>query len=51
MIQNSLTYDSSEQQPDDILSAARACHTRRIIGHTVKFCDPYLERLPLIRDT
>nr|MBL0712275.1 2-hydroxyacyl-CoA dehydratase [Desulfobacterales bacterium] len=22
-----------------------------VIGHTLKFCDPYLARLPMIRDT
>ena len=36
---------------EDVLSAARASRARGIIGHTVKFCNPYLERPPRIRDT
>jgi benzoyl-CoA reductase/2-hydroxyglutaryl-CoA dehydratase subunit BcrC/BadD/HgdB len=35
---------------EDILNNARACNARGIIGHTVKFCDPYLERLPMVRE-
>jgi benzoyl-CoA reductase/2-hydroxyglutaryl-CoA dehydratase subunit BcrC/BadD/HgdB len=33
-----------------VVDAARACEARGVIGHTVKFCDPYLARLPMIRD-
>jgi benzoyl-CoA reductase/2-hydroxyglutaryl-CoA dehydratase subunit BcrC/BadD/HgdB len=33
-----------------VVDAARACQARAVIGHTVKFCDPYLARLPMIRD-
>ncbi|MFC1888272.1 2-hydroxyacyl-CoA dehydratase subunit D [Thermodesulfobacteriota bacterium] len=29
-----------------VISGAEACGARGIIGHTVKFCDPYLARLP-----
>jgi benzoyl-CoA reductase/2-hydroxyglutaryl-CoA dehydratase subunit BcrC/BadD/HgdB len=36
---------------ETILNHARAVNARGVIGHTVKFCDPYLERLPVIRDT
>jgi len=36
---------------ENILNHARAVNARGVIGHTVKFCDPYLERLPVIRDT
>jgi len=35
----------------DILSRASACGARGVIGHTLKFCDPYLARLPAVRDT
>lgn len=34
----------------DILSRASACGARGVIGHTLKFCDPYLARLPAVRD-
>jgi benzoyl-CoA reductase/2-hydroxyglutaryl-CoA dehydratase subunit BcrC/BadD/HgdB len=33
----------------DILSKAKACDARGVIGHIMKFCDPYLARIPLIR--
>lgn len=36
---------------EDVLNQANAAHALGVIGHTVKFCDPYLERLPLIRET
>lgn len=35
----------------DVLEAAQACGARGVIGHTVKFCDPYLARFPSVRDT
>ena len=35
----------------DLVDRARACGARGVIGHTIKFCDPYLARLPLIRET
>lgn len=46
------TFDPSRpgKIADDVLKNARACKARGIIGHTVKFCDPYLERLPMIRE-
>lgn len=33
-----------------VVAGARSCQARGVIGHTLKFCDPYLARLPLIRD-
>ncbi|NOY69629.1 MAG: 2-hydroxyacyl-CoA dehydratase [Deltaproteobacteria bacterium] len=32
------------------LSRARAVNAAGVIGHVIKFCDPYLERLPGIRE-
>ena len=34
---------------EDILSGAKACGARAVMGHILKFCDPYLDRLPMIR--
>ena len=36
---------------ETVLAAARDCGARGVIGHTVKFCDPYLARLPGVRET
>jgi benzoyl-CoA reductase/2-hydroxyglutaryl-CoA dehydratase subunit BcrC/BadD/HgdB len=36
---------------EDILARARACGARGVIGQTIKFCDPYLNRLPMVRET
>ncbi|OGQ67912.1 MAG: hypothetical protein A3F89_03260 [Deltaproteobacteria bacterium RIFCSPLOWO2_12_FULL_50_11] len=35
---------------DQLLAEARSYGVRGAIGHTVKFCDPYLARLPIIRE-
>jgi benzoyl-CoA reductase/2-hydroxyglutaryl-CoA dehydratase subunit BcrC/BadD/HgdB len=35
---------------DHVVTGAKACRARGVIGHTLKFCDPYLARLPLVRD-
>lgn len=35
---------------EDVLLNANACSARGVIGHTIKFCDPYLERMPFVRD-
>jgi benzoyl-CoA reductase/2-hydroxyglutaryl-CoA dehydratase subunit BcrC/BadD/HgdB len=35
----------------DILARARASGARGVIGQTIKFCDPYLDRLPMVRET
>ena len=47
------TFDPKNpiQIAEDILQHARSVGARGVIGHTVKFCDPYLERLPVIRNT
>lgn len=34
---------------EEILAAARKAGARGVIGHTVKFCDPYLARLATVR--
>jgi benzoyl-CoA reductase/2-hydroxyglutaryl-CoA dehydratase subunit BcrC/BadD/HgdB len=34
----------------DVVTAARACGAVGVIGHTLKFCDPYLARLPMVRE-
>jgi len=34
---------------DDVLSEAKACKAKGVIGYTMKFCDPYMSRLPAIR--
>lgn len=34
----------------DIVNQAVACNAQGVIGHTVKFCDPYLARIPMIRE-
>jgi benzoyl-CoA reductase/2-hydroxyglutaryl-CoA dehydratase subunit BcrC/BadD/HgdB len=35
---------------ENVYEKAKACGARGIIGHTLKFCDPYLARLPMVRD-
>ncbi len=35
---------------DHVLAGAAASAVRGVIGHTLKFCDPYLARLPIVRD-
>ena len=35
----------------DILTRAQASGARGVIGQTIKFCDPYLDRLPAVRET
>jgi len=34
----------------EVLARARACGARGVIGHTLKFCDPYLARMPGVRE-
>ena len=34
----------------DVLERAKACGARGVVCHTLKFCDPYLTRLPAVRD-
>lgn len=47
------TFDPARplKMAEDILTRARACGARAVIGQTIKFCDPYLDRLPAVRET
>ncbi len=47
------TMDNSKPHRfgEDIVQRAKARKVSGMIGHTVKFCDPYLLRLPAIRET
>lgn len=46
------TFDPAQpgKLAEDVLRNARAVNARGVIGHTVKFCDPYLARLPAVRE-
>jgi benzoyl-CoA reductase/2-hydroxyglutaryl-CoA dehydratase subunit BcrC/BadD/HgdB len=47
------TFDPSQplKMAEDILKRTRASGARGVIGQTIKFCDPYLDRLPAVRET
>jgi benzoyl-CoA reductase/2-hydroxyglutaryl-CoA dehydratase subunit BcrC/BadD/HgdB len=47
------TFDPAQplKMADEILTRAQASGARGVIGQTLKFCDPYLDRLPLVRET
>ena len=47
------TFDPAKplRMAEDILARARASGARGVIGQTIKFCDPYLDRLPAVRET
>ncbi|MGD2100180.1 MAG: 2-hydroxyacyl-CoA dehydratase family protein, partial [Desulfobacterales bacterium] len=47
------TFDPAQplKLAQDILGRARASGARGVIGQTIKFCDPYLNRLPAVRET
>ena len=47
------TFDPGQplKMAEDILKRARASGARGVIGQTIKFCDPYLDRLPAVRET
>jgi benzoyl-CoA reductase/2-hydroxyglutaryl-CoA dehydratase subunit BcrC/BadD/HgdB len=47
------TFDPGQplKMAEDILRRARAAGARGVIGQTIKFCDPYLDRLPAVRET
>jgi benzoyl-CoA reductase/2-hydroxyglutaryl-CoA dehydratase subunit BcrC/BadD/HgdB len=47
------TFDPARplKMAEDILARAQASGARGVIGQTVKFCDPYLDRLPMVRET
>jgi benzoyl-CoA reductase/2-hydroxyglutaryl-CoA dehydratase subunit BcrC/BadD/HgdB len=46
------TFEPSQpgKMSTDILDRARACGAKGVIGYTLKFCDPYLGRLPKVRN-
>jgi len=46
------TFDPGQplKMAEDILTRARASGARGVIGQTIKFCDPYLDRLPAVRE-
>ena len=47
------TIDNSNpgKLAENILSKAKESGAKGVIGNTVKFCDPYLDRVPIIRET
>jgi benzoyl-CoA reductase/2-hydroxyglutaryl-CoA dehydratase subunit BcrC/BadD/HgdB len=47
------TFDPKNplQISDLVLNNAKAAGALGVIGHTLKFCDPYLARLPLVRES
>ena len=47
------TFDCGQplKMAEDILKRSRAAGARGVIGQTIKFCDPYLHRLPAVRET
>ena len=47
------TFDPAQplKMAADILTHARASGAKGVIGQTIKFCDPYLDRLPMVRET
>ncbi|MFC1798499.1 2-hydroxyacyl-CoA dehydratase subunit D [Thermodesulfobacteriota bacterium] len=34
----------------EVIQSARDCGAKGVIGHTLKFCDPYLARVPALRE-
>jgi benzoyl-CoA reductase/2-hydroxyglutaryl-CoA dehydratase subunit BcrC/BadD/HgdB len=46
------TFDPSRpgKIAQDVLAEARACQAKGVIAYTMKFCDPYISRLPAIRE-
>jgi benzoyl-CoA reductase/2-hydroxyglutaryl-CoA dehydratase subunit BcrC/BadD/HgdB len=47
------TFDPDHplKMAEDILERARTSGARGVIGQSIKFCDPYLDRLPAVRET
>jgi benzoyl-CoA reductase/2-hydroxyglutaryl-CoA dehydratase subunit BcrC/BadD/HgdB len=47
------TFDPGQplKMAEDILTRTRTSGARGVIGQTIKFCDPYLDRLPAVRET
>ena len=46
------TFDPSQpvKIAQDVLAEAQACRAKGVIAYTMKFCDPYMSRLPRIRE-
>lgn len=46
------TFDPAHplKMAEDILARAQASGAHGVIGQTIKFCDPYLDRLPAVRE-
>jgi benzoyl-CoA reductase/2-hydroxyglutaryl-CoA dehydratase subunit BcrC/BadD/HgdB len=46
------TFDESNpgRLARDVVKNAKACGAKGVIGYTVKFCDPYIGRLPYVRE-
>jgi benzoyl-CoA reductase/2-hydroxyglutaryl-CoA dehydratase subunit BcrC/BadD/HgdB len=46
------TFDSAHpgRMADDVVTSAKACNARGVIGYTIKFCDPCISRLPRLRE-
>jgi benzoyl-CoA reductase/2-hydroxyglutaryl-CoA dehydratase subunit BcrC/BadD/HgdB len=46
------TFDPSRpgKIAGDVLAEAQACNAKGVIAYTMKFCDPYISRLPAIRN-
>ena len=46
------TFDPGRplKMAEDILASTRSSGARGVIGQTIKFCDPYLDRLPAVRE-
>jgi len=47
------TFDPGQplKMAENILTRTRTSGARGVIGQTIKFCDPYLDRLPAVRET
>jgi benzoyl-CoA reductase/2-hydroxyglutaryl-CoA dehydratase subunit BcrC/BadD/HgdB len=47
------TFDPAQplKMAEDILARAQTSGAQGVIGQTIKFCDPYLDRLPAVRET
>lgn len=46
------TFDPAQPMriATDVVNRAMACGAKGVIGHTIKFCDPYLARIPMVRE-
>ena len=42
--------ESPDRLAHFVVEQARSCGARAVIGHVMKFCDPYLARIPAIRE-